>query len=67
MTAVLDPPLLLDPDETSDDDQPRCTCGYDGEDELALGPSGDWECADCRATFADQDDCLGGFTFTYAR
>lgn len=62
MTALLDPPHQLDPDETSDDDRPRCTCGYDGEDELALDPSGDWQCADCRQTFAGLED-QRGFAF----
>lgn len=59
MTVLLDSPHQPDTDEAPDDDQPRCTCGYDGEDELVLGSSGDWQCADCRLTFAGQDDCRG--------
>lgn len=67
MTALLDPPHLLDPDETSDD-RPRCTaCDWDDEDDLAPGLNGDPYCGDCRITFADQDDNAGGFTFAYAR
>jgi hypothetical protein len=63
VTALLDPPHLLDPD-----DRPCCTaCGWDDEDDLAPGLNGDPYCGDCRITFAGQDDCLGGFTFTYAR
>lgn len=56
VTVLLDPPYQLDPD----DDQPSCTaCGWDDEDELQPGASGDLYCADCRQTFAGQDDCRG--------
>lgn len=68
MTALLDPPHQLDPDDTPDDDQPRCSgCGWDDPDELQPGLNGDPYCGDCRTTLAGQDDCLGGFTFAYAR
>lgn len=53
---------LIDPD-----DWPSCTaCGWNDEDELAPGLNDDLYCGDCRATFAEQDDCRG-FTFAYAR
>jgi hypothetical protein len=55
VTALLDPPHLLDPD-----DRPSCTaCGWDDEDDLAPGINNDPYCGDCRQTFADQDDCRG--------